>query len=75
MLSYFFATTDPAGAALVEHRKTMQRGAQKKEGSSLQNYRLFRKTEMRSEFTGLEQSQRASDMEGPTHRPLEHDPN
>lgn len=76
MLSYFFAATDPAGAALVEHRKTMQRGAQKiKEGSSLQNCRLFRKTEMRSEFTGLEQSQRASDMGGPTHRPLEHHPN
>lgn len=30
MPSYFFAATDPAGAALVEHRKTMQRGAQKK---------------------------------------------
>lgn len=32
MLSYFFAAPDPAGAALVERRKTMQRGAQKKRG-------------------------------------------
>lgn len=32
MLSYFFAAPDPAGATLVQHRKTMQRGAQKKRG-------------------------------------------
>lgn len=38
MLSYFFAAPDPAGAALVERRKTMQRGAQKKKRATV--YRI-----------------------------------
>ena len=47
----------------------------KKRDSNFQNCHLFRKTGIRYGFTGLLQSQRASDMASPTHRALEHNPN